>query len=627
MREIGFCLAYCKSMNTLKRTLALSVLLCSTTFFLVNVSAQISPVPVPVSSEATSILEHIKFLAGEECAGRAPGTQGNTFAAEYIEQFYKKENISVMQQPFSMTTAVKLGASNSVIFDVIIEKPGIPLDQTKPTKISWKLGTDYQPYGFSESGTVTAPLVFVGYGISTTDGQYNDYDGVDVKGKIVIMMRGVPDWAKKDEKFNSLASLRTKLTAARDKGAAAVCFVNQAGDSADVLSPFGMDRLSKNSGILALQVRRTPCARIFPPKGTSLFVGEQTIEKTKKPFSFQLTNTTATITTALEFTESKVVNVIAEVPGTNPSLANEYIVVGAHFDHLGMGDEHSLAANKTPQIHPGADDNASGTAGLLELAKRIKAQPLSRPVLFMSFNGEEKGLLGSKYYVANPTKPLNQIVAMLNMDMIGRMTDNKLNIQGTGTSAVWPGIIEAAKNGLNLTLSTTADGFGPSDHSSFTAKEIPVLFFFSGLHSDYHRPTDTWDKINANGAASIITMVERVARAIGDAPTKPTFTVGASTPKVSSSASSGFKVTFGVIPDYSDDPQGLRITGVKEGSPAQSGGLKGDDIITKFGSTTVKNIYDLMSAMEASKPGDVVEVTVIRNKQNKTMKVTLTGKQ
>jgi len=581
--------------------------------------------------EALRLMEHVKVLTSEEHGGRGPGTDGITRAASYIEQQWKTLGVQpaangVFQQPFPMTIGAKLGANNSVAFDVIVERPGIPLEQTKPTKISWKLGVDWQPYAFSESKAVTGNVVFAGYGLSAPSAKYDDYAGVDVNGKVVIVLRGLPKWAEKNDALKGLASLRTKTTTARDKGAIAICFVNERGDSADVLSPFGIDRLGKNSGIVALQVRRTPCARIFPPKGTSMFVAETSIETTRKPNSFALMNTTATVSAETQLVEGSSTNVAGVIRGSDPSLASQYVVVGAHYDHLGMGDENSLHSKRDPIIHPGADDNASGTAGLIELARRLQMNPPKRSVLLIAFSGEEKGLIGSKYWTSTPTIPLGDVAAMINMDMIGRLKDDKLNIQGTGTSAIWPSLITRTKSDLPLVVSSTADGFGPSDHSSFTAKNVPVLFFFTGLHSDYHRPTDTWEKLNYDGESTVLTYIERVVRDVADSSSKPAFTSSHGSGKNEKSMSTGFNVTFGVIPDYGDDPQGLRITGVKSGGPAEKAGLLGEDVITKFGTTTVKNIYDLTAALADRKPGDVVEVTALRGGKPTTFKVTLTGK-
>lgn len=581
------------------------------------------------TAEAQRIVDHVRILASDSCQGRGPGSGGIEKAAAYVMSQFQSIGVrpagrASYGDPFTLTTGIKLSEPNAVSFSVVIERPGVPVDQTRPITVGWKLGADYQPYGFSESGTAKGEVVFAGYGLSTSS--YDDYAGVDVKGKIVVVIRGLPGWADGDQTLRQLATVRSKTTVARDKGALAVVFVNKNGDSADVLSRFGLDRLGKNSGILAIQARRSTCAKVFPPKGTSLFVAESEIEKTKKPKSFVLANVTASVSVALAFEESTTSNIIGVIEGTDPALKNEYVVVGAHYDHIGMGDENSLAASNEPSIHYGADDNASGTAGIIELARAVSASPLKRSVLFMAFSGEEKGLLGSKHWVTTPTVPLDRVVAMINLDMIGRLKDGKLNVQGVGTCSRWPAVIDSAKKGLPLTVTTTADGFGPSDHSSFTGKGIPVLFFFTGLHGDYHRPSDTWEKINADGEVTVLSMVERSLRIIGDTPERPEFAKGADKPASTQSSSMALKVTFGVVPDYSDDPQGLHITGVKPGSPAEKGGLQSDDIITAMGATTIKNIYDLMAALGTFKPGDVTTVKVLRDGKPLALTVSFTGK-
>jgi aminopeptidase YwaD len=580
--------------------------------------------------EAQRILDHVRTLSSDEFGGRAPGTPGNEKAAAYIEAAFKAAGLKPagkdggFRAPFSMPIGAALGPKNSVNFDVVVERPGVPLDMTKPTKISWKLGVDYQPYGWTESKTVTGKVVFAGYGITSPEGKYDDYAGIDVNGAVVIVLRGLPKWAERDDSFGKYASLRTKATTAREKGAVAVCFVNEQGDSSDVLSRFGLDRIGGNSGIVAVQVRRTPCARIFPPKETSLFVAEKQINTTKKPASFALTRTTGTITTDVSTELAVSWNVVGIVEGTDPALMGQYVVVGAHFDHLGMGDENSLAASTTPDVHHGADDNASGTAGVIELAARFAASRPKRSVLFMGFSGEEKGLLGSKDWVIAPTVPLSDIVAMVNLDMIGRLKDNKLNIQGYGTSPQWPEVIDSAKKDLGLTIATTTDGFGPSDHASFFAKNIPVLFFFTGLHTDYHRPTDTWEKINADGEVVVLTMVERAVRTIADRDDRVAFSKPAA--QQTQSSSIALKVSLGVIPDYADDPNGLKITGVREGSAAQKAGLQADDVITRIGTMQIKNIYDLMASLGTYKPQDKADIVVLRQGKAVTMKVVFAGK-
>lgn len=583
-----------------------------------------------LSPAAISIQNHIKFLASEQCEGRAPASQGIERAAAYIENWFRQYGVKpagtngTYRDTFTMTTGVTLGNRNSVWFDMLIEKPGVPIEMTKPIKVAWKPGADYQPYGFSESGKASGRVVFAGFGISTDS--YDDYKGIDVKDAIVIVIRGLPKWAERDEKFRLQAALRTKATTAREKGAKVVCFVNVEGDSSDVLQRFGLDRLGKNSGIIALQVRRTPCARIFPPNSTTLYVAEKSINDKRKPMSFVIPNSTATVESSVDFIESTTSNIIGRIEGYDPAISHEYVVIGAHYDHLGMGDENSLFTSREPTIHPGADDNASGTAGVLELAKRFSSTPTRRSLVFMTFSGEEKGLIGSKRWTTTPTMPLNNAIAMINMDMIGRLTGNKLNVQGIGTSPQWKSIVDSVNSTRGFKISTTSDGFGPSDHSSFTAKKVPVLFFFTGLHSDYHRPSDTWDKINAEGESRILDFVEQTIRYVADDPTRLLFAEGASTPSVGQSSSIALKVTFGIVPDYSDDPQGLRISGVRPNTPASRAGLIADDIITRVGKTIIRNIYDLMAALGTFAPGDATEVVVLRDDKPVTMKVTFVGK-
>ncbi len=587
--------------------------------------------PAPTTETGNRILEHVRFLASDECSGRAPATDGIERAAKYIVTHFNQFNLEPVgdfgtyRNQFSMTTNVKLVEPNSVWFETRRPSPGIPIEKVRPTKLAWKQGSDYQPFGFTDTGMVTGRLVFAGYGLSPHGSNYDDYKGIDVKGAVVVVLAGLPKWAEKDQDLKLLSTVRSKATTARDKGAAAIVIVNEKGDSSDVLDRFGLDRMGKNAGIIALQVRRTPCARIFPPEGKSLFVAEKEIESSKKPASFEILNTTVKIEAHVAYEDGLAYNIMGMVRGTDPSLASEYVIVGAHYDHLGMGDENSRHATREPIIHPGADDNASGTSGVIELARRLSASPAKRSVVFMAFSGEEKGLMGSKHWVQTPSLPLDKAVAMINMDMIGRLKDNKLNVHGVGTSATWTSILDSATSGSGLKISTSADGFGPSDHASFVPKKIPVLFFFTGLHTDYHRPTDTWDKINYDGEAQILDVVERSVRTVADASSRITFAEGAEKPSAKVT-SGGFKVSLGVIPDYSDDPQGLRIDGVRAGTPAEKAGMQAGDILTQIGTTKVKNIYDLTAALSTLEPNTVVDVVVIRDGKEVKMKATLTGR-
>ena len=560
---------------------------------------------------AVKLQTHIKYLASDELEGRSSGSEGNRKAAEYIASFFKQNTIlpigSSYFQEFTVPTSIAFAEGNKFTFEITIQQVGVPINQAKPVKVNWKAGNEYTPLSFSENGSASGKLIFAGYGISSPDSQYDDYAGVDVKGNVVIVLRGSPDGNDNHGKFGSYISLRTKILTAREKGAAGIIFVSEAGDGADSLMELSLGTSDKNSGLIAVHTKRNAISKLFP-RDRPLVTADAQIIKTKKPNSFEIPNITLTVHVQLTRVESPTSNVIGVVRGTNPSLANEYIVAGAHYDHLGWGDEGTLYANKERKIHYGADDNASGTAGIMELAATIARNPLERPVVFMLFSGEERGLLGSAFYVKNPLIPLENIICMVNMDMIGRLKDSKLNVQGVGTSSHWQSLIDSLGKVYSFTISTSADGFGPSDHSSFYSKERPVLFIFTGLHSDYHRPTDTWDKINYEGEASVLHFVESALRAISHTTAKPDFIKVKSTTQTTG----GFKVSIGIIPDYSDHPKGLKITGVREGGPAEKAGLQADDIITHFGTTTIKNIYDYTAVLGQTKAGEKLKIVVLR---------------
>jgi aminopeptidase YwaD len=305
-------------------------------------------------------------------------------------------------------------------------------------------------------------------------------------------------------------------------------------------------------------------------------------------------------------------NVIAMQPGTDSALRGEYLVVGAHFDHLGRSPANAMDPDAKDAIRHGADDNASGTAAVLELARRFHAKPARRPIIFVNFSGEELGVLGSEHFVENPPVPLDSIGAMLNFDMVGRLRNDKLIVYGIATAAELPGIVDSA-NSVQPPLSITAlgDGFGPSDHASFYAKKIPVLQFFTDMHEDYHRATDVSSKINVPGEARVIDYAERVARAIADRDAKLTY-LRSTQPPPRMAGGPGNGTYFGSVPDMGSDVVGVKLAGVTGGSPADKAGVQAGDIIVEFGGKTVKNIYDYTDAIGAHKPGDVVQVIVLR---------------
>jgi hypothetical protein len=329
-------------------------------------------------------------------------------------------------------------------------------------------------------------------------------------------------------------------------------------------------------------------------------------------------------------------NVVALLPGRDAALRGQFVVVGAHFDHLGRSTEGALDPDRKNAIRRGADDNASGTAAVLELARLFAAAPPKRPLIFVAFSGEEMGLLGSEYFVANSPLPLDSAVAMINFDMVGRLRDDKLIVYGVATATELPALLDSANVASTvadsaahvpwrapLRITALGDGYGPSDHSSFYARNVPVLHFFTDLHEDYHRAGDVVSKINAVGEAHVVDVAERVIRALADRPARLTFVRSAAPARLSGSRQ-GADVYLGSIPDMSDGPgHGLRLTGVRLGSPAEQAGLVAGDVIVEFGGRAVKDLYDFSDALYAHRPGDAVSVIVLRNGDRKQFTVHL----
>ncbi len=563
------------------------------------------------SADPTRYLDDVKALTAPAMEGRGDGTKGLTQAAQMLEKRYRRLGLKPAGsksyfQPFTLITGAKLRSSrNRFAVDDAAQKRELKLNQ------------DFVPFSFSSSDSVTAPVVFVGYGATADEFGYDDYAGVDVKDKIVVALRYEPaGFADKagNAGLTRHAQLITKAINARNHGAKALVLVNgKLGDGEeDLLTRFGSVSGPENTGIVLVQVKNDAADGWGKSAGKSLADVQGQINHSTKPQSFAFPDTLhMTIHVDIETARATVNNVLAYLPGKT----DEYVIVGAHYDHLGRGNYDSLAPSQIGQIHPGADDNASGTAGVLELARMFAPMKgeLQRGILFMSFAGEELGLLGSAYWVQHPTLPLDKAVAMLNMDMIGRIKDEKVYIGGVGTGSTLKPVIEHAAAKQNFKVEYSAGGYSASDHTSFVAKHIPVLFFFSGLHSDYHKPSDTWDKINAASAARLVDVVEDAAQQLASAQERPAFVTVMEDKPLSGVGGSGYGPYFGSIPDFGQVENGVKFSDVKPASPAEKAGLKAGDILVQFGDKPIKNLYDFTDALRRSKVGDVVEVTVMRD--------------
>ncbi len=575
------------------------------------------------SADSKRYLEDVKALSAPIMEGRGAGTKGIERAAELIERRYRSlglqpAGVKSYFQPFTVITGAKLKDGNRLEAYDGKSKQELKVDQ------------DFVPFSFSASGQEDGPLVFAGYGATAPEFGYDDYAHLDVKGKIVVLLRYEPaGFAAKSGNagLTQHSQLITKAINARDHGAIAVIMVNGKlpAKEEDLLTKFGSVNGPENSGIEIVQVKNDAANAWFAAAGKSLFGIQDQINSSSIPASFEFPEKVRiSLTVSIEKTRATVKNVLAYLPGKT----DEYIVIGAHYDHLGYGNVDSLAPSQIGQIHPGADDNASGTAGVLELARLLAPRKgqLQRGVLFANFAGEELGLLGSAEWVKEPTLPLDKAVAMINMDMIGRIKDEKVYIGGTGTGATFKDLLDQEKSKFPFHVEYSASGYAASDHTSFVGKKIPVLFFFSGLHADYHKPSDTWDKINAPDAAKLLDLIGDIALKIDSANQRVAFvTVKEDRPAghAASGGGGGYGPYFGSIPDFGQEENGVKFSDIRPGSPAAKAGFKAGDVLVQFGDKPIHNLYDFTDALRRSKVGDVVNVQVLRDGKPVSAPVTL----
>ena len=565
------------------------------------------------------IQDHINYLASDELEGRFSGSAGERLAGDYIAKEFESYGLKKMFgssyfQEFDFTSNIELGENNSLSI------------KTSDGTIDLKINDDFVTAPFSGNFNFEGDLVFVGYAISSDKIDYDDFAGVDVNNKIVIAMRYNPDNDSTKSEFDAFSALRRKASTAKEKGAKAIVFVNGYKPAEDdKLIEFRYDRSSGIEDFAAVHVKRDIIDNLLKANGKDFKEVQETIDNTKKPLSFSLDNGSISIQTEVKYNTGVGRNVVGWIEGSDPVLKNEYIVLGAHYDHLGYGEVGSLYRGDEVLIHNGADDNASGTTGLLELAEKIGSEPdnFKRSIIFMAFSGEELGLLGSIHIVNNSPVSIENIAAMLNMDMIGRMNeDTVLNLIGVGTSTNFKSLLEE-KNKYGFKLSFTDDGFGGSDHQSFTNKNIPVLFFFTGTHEDYHKPSDDADKINSEAQEKIVKYVYDITEELSNSEERPDYVqVKREAPR----GGYGGKVYVGTVPEFGYEGKGFKLSGVSDGGPAQLAGLQGGDIMIKFGKKDLENIYDFMYAMSEYAPGDEVDVVVLREGEEKTFTLKLQSK-
>jgi aminopeptidase YwaD len=568
---------------------------------------------------AERIAHHIAFLASDKLKGRRAGTPESYQAARYIAEQFRQYGLSSPSagffQNFTFVASARLGKRNSFQ----MKTPG--------GARSLKLGLDYMPLPFSASKSVASEIIFVGYGITAPELQYDSYSGIDAGGKIVMIMRGSPDgisphghfaeYTAPVEFYTPRREIENRSIRARQKGASAIIFISDENDlRRDGLSQLRYDPNFSDLGIPAVVISRKVAQEVFASHGISFAEAES---RAKKAAPFALEKVSIKLKTDVIRINRQSANVIGLLLGSDPALRSQCMIIGAHYDHLGLGGVESLAQDQQAQIHPGADDNASGTSALLELARTLALERarIKRSIIFIAFSGEEEGLLGSSAYTRSPVFPLSSTVAMINMDMIGRLRDGSLIIAGAGTSTAWKPLLERL-NGSRFKLTLQEDGYGPSDHQSFYVRDIPVLFFFTGSHEDYHRPSDTADRINLEGVRQIAEFVREVVLWVANESQPIAFTP---VQRNSPMPGRGFSVYLGTVPNYSDQGQGLKLEGVRPNSPAAAAGLRAGDVIIRIANMAIKNVYDYTYALEQMRAGEEVEFVVRRNGQELTLKV------
>ena len=640
-----------------------------------------------IEARQARLAESVKYLSSDDLQGRGLDTAGIQQAAEFVATEFSNLGLDTElveggpYQRFDVTTAAELGPSEQNRLALV----GPPTNDGSPIRIEFELQKQFNPLALGGSGAVHAPVVFVGYGITAKEQNYDDYANLDVEGKVVLMLRKEPQQDNPHSAFDGNrpsrhATFNSKVANAYEHGAAAVILVNDdfdcrkaasraqqqweealdelakqraefkehddaaddvvrehrqqmeklvdqlarlkeqlAGDFDTILPLHGAGQTSSQRKMPVMFAKRASVDRaVKVALGMGLAEIEAKIDQGPEPSSRELAGWVANCETSVIHNKASVANVIAVLEGEGP-LADETVVVGAHYDHLGMGGPGSLAP-WTKAIHNGADDNASGTAALLEIAHTLASRPMkpSRRIVFIAFAGEERGLLGSAHYAKNPVFPIETTVAMVNMDMVGRLKNNKLIVHGTGTATEFDGMIDQLNQAHKFDIKKEPGGFGPSDHATFYGKNIPVFHFFTGTHNDYHRPSDDFEKINLEGMHRIAGLVTDVVDRISETKQRPEYQEIKRRPRPQ-----GDRPYFGSIPDFGQEVEGYALMGVTKDSPAAKAGLKAGDVIIKLGESRIGGLEDFDSALRKYKAGDKVKTTVKRNGEELELVVTL----
>jgi Zn-dependent M28 family amino/carboxypeptidase/Tol biopolymer transport system component len=522
------------------------------------------PGETPVDDPAQKIKTDVEWLADPAREGRGLGTKGLEAAGAYLEERFKALGLATERDPFQAVTALKVNPSTSL-------------------KIGKDVVKDVVPMGFSAQGKAKGALALAGWGIA-------DGDFKDVKGKIAVVKRFTPPEVTDTVEQRKLGDLRHKAFLAREHGAVALLIYDDVEQNEAPLPSLQVEGTTGDAGIPVLVVKRAAMKNL---------------------------KTTAELNVTLDAEKTEAFNVVATFKAQGATLPP--LIIGAHYDHLGYGGRDSLAPG-THAVHPGADDNASGTATVLEIARALTQEPLKRDVIFIAFSGEEAGVLGSAHFVATHKDLLRIGAIMLNLDMVGRMRGNALDVLGTETADEWKGLVDAACARATVKCNESGDGYGPSDHTPFYTAGLPVLHFFTGAHSDYHKPSDTPEKLTYSGAARVAYVITELALALQDKTL--TYKKLSATPRGDMRS---FGASLGTVPDYGGPPNGIKgvlLQDVRPGGGADKGGLKRGDILIKLGTHAIGSVEDLMYVLQASKPGETVTAVVLREGKEVPLEVT-----
>ncbi len=569
--------------------------------------------------DAVRARAEVEWLADPARTGRGIGTAGGAEAVAWIADRLAEAGL---QPAFDGGFLQKFEAPHRATLG---ERNALAVGDASPA-----LRAGWLPLGFSDDGIAEGELVWAGYGITAPELRYDDYAGLDVKGKVVLVAQDFPREADPASPFRAprayrYGEWRYKAINAREHGAAAIVGVRDlwAHEGKDDLLPW-RGQVSSRAGIVA--VRATAAA--LRPAGVDVAALARDGEADGRPHGRPL-GVQARITVEVRHERAETANVAAILPGRDPALAAECVVVGAHHDHLGLGGDASLAPEQVGTVHPGADDNASGVAALLALARAAAAAgPARRSILFAAFGAEELGLLGSAHLVRNPPAacPVERMQLMVNLDMVGRPQGGKVYVDGADSARGLRDLVRALADAtprIPLALAFGGDGYGPSDHTSFYERGVPVLFLFTGPHADYHRPSDTADKIDPAGVVAVARLAARVAREAAERDARLEV-VRAPTPPARERGDRGYGAYLGAIPDFAERKEpGVLLGGVRSGSPAERAGLAGGDVILRVGATKLLSLQDLAYALRAHRPGDEVEIEWQRDGKRTVGKVRL----